>query len=83
MRRWPSPGTSKPRDAAARRRCGSAKSSGRPARRREVRQVDRLRIVDEDDVGLQVQPLGVFPVDFVVQVEIALLSATGRPCKAL
>ena len=41
-------------------------------RRREMRQVDRLRIVHENDVGLQVQPLGILPIDLVVQIEIAL-----------
>ena len=51
--------------------------------RRKLRQVDRLRIVDEDNVRLEVQPRGVLPVDLVVQVEIAFFSETGRPCKPL
>ena len=46
------------------------------SRRRELRQVDRLRIVHEDDVRLQVQPLGVLPIDLIVQIEIALSAAT-------
>ena len=41
-------------------------------RRRELRQVDRLRVVYENDVRLQVQPLGVLPIDLVVQIEVAL-----------
>ena len=51
---------------------------------RELRQVDRLRIVHEDDVRLQVQPLGILPIHLVVQIEVALpQSDTGRPCKPL
>ncbi len=42
------------------------------AGRREVRQIHRLRIVYENDVGLQIQPRGVLAIDLVVQLEVAL-----------
>ena len=54
----------------------SPNPAGHLSRRRELRQVDRLRVVHEDDVRLQVQPLGVFPIDLVVQIEVALSAAT-------
>ena len=43
------------------------------AGRREVRQIDRLRIVYEYDVRLQIQPRGVLAIDLVVQIEVAFL----------
>ena len=41
------------------------------AGRREVRKIDRLRIVYENDVRLQIQPCGVLAIDLVVQIEVA------------
>src|SRR5262245_6934291 len=43
------------------------------ASRRELRQIHRLGIVDEDVVGLQIQPLGVLAVHQDVQIEVARL----------
>ena len=39
--------------------------------------------MDEDDVRLQVQPLGVLPVDLVVEVEIALLQHHRQSLQAV
>ncbi len=53
------------------------------ARRREGRQIDRLRVVDEDDVRFEVEPLGVLAVHFVVQVEVALPQCDRLPLQAV
>lgn len=53
------------------------------AGRREVRKIDRLRIMYENDIRLQIQPCSVFAIDLVMQIEVAFLERYRQPLHAV